>query len=92
MLEKQIEKTVCDYAKLKGFLVYKFSSPAHRGVPDRMFITQEGHVFFIEFKRKGNKPTPIQEREIKKLIDHGVKAFVVDDVDSGKKLIDDANT
>ena len=38
MLEKDIEKAVCDYAKSKGVLTYKFSSPNHVGVPDRIFF------------------------------------------------------
>ena len=38
MLEKQIESKVCDYAKSKGVLAYKFTSPARAAVPDRLFI------------------------------------------------------
>ena len=38
MLEKQIERKVCDYAKNKGLLAYKFTSPARAAVPDRLFI------------------------------------------------------
>ena len=36
MLEKQIEAKVCEYAKTKGVLVYKFTSPARAAVPDRL--------------------------------------------------------
>jgi hypothetical protein len=32
-LEKVIEKKVCDYAKSKGFVVYKFVSVNNAGVP-----------------------------------------------------------
>ena len=42
LLEKQIERSVCDYAKSIGFLVYKFTSPERAAVPDRMFITPKG--------------------------------------------------
>ena len=49
MLEKQIEAKVCDYAKERGLLVYKFTSPNRMAVPDRMFIRPDGKVFFIEF-------------------------------------------
>jgi hypothetical protein len=34
-LEKVIEAKVNAYAQSKGFLVYKFTSPARRAVPDR---------------------------------------------------------
>lgn len=87
MLEKQIEKKVCDYAKEKGILVYKFSSPGHAAVPDRMFIFA-GQVMFIEFKRGGEKPTAPQEREHARIRNQDVKVFVIDDVEKGKKLID----
>lgn len=91
MLEKQIEAKVCAYAKEKGCLVYKFTSPGRASVPDRMFVYQ-GEVFFIEFKRKGKKPTVAQEREIGRLRDNGVRVWTVDDVDGGKWVIDWAIT
>lgn len=88
-LEKDIEKRVCDYAKSLDMLCYKFTSPSRRSVPDRMFITKAGVVFFIEFKRKGQKPTASQEVEIAKIRSQGVKCFVVDNVDQGKTILAD---
>lgn len=86
-LEKDIERRVCDYAKSLKMLVYKFTSPSRRSVPDRMFITAAGVVFFIEFKRLGQKPTPSQEVEICKIRATGVKAFVANSVEEGKKIV-----
>lgn len=88
MLEKHIEKKVSDYAKEQGLLGYKFTSPSRMAVPDRLFITEQGTVFFIEFKKSGKKPTPAQEREHLKLMGHNVKVFVIDDIDNGKAVID----
>ncbi len=88
MLEKDIEKKVCDYAKSKGVMAYKFTSPARAAVPDRLFIGPDGVIFFIEFKRGGQKPTEAQEREHNRLRGHKVNVFVVDNVDSGKMVID----
>ena len=88
MLEKQIEAKVCDYAKELGLGVYKFTSPARAAVPDRMFVRPDGVIFFIEFKRGGQKPTDAQEREHNRLRGHKVNVFVVDNVDSGKLVID----
>ena len=88
MLEKEIEKKVCDYAKSKGCLVYKFVSPAHRGVPDRMFITPKGRVFFIEFKAPGKKPTQLQEHEMGKINSAGGCAVWVDNVVGAKFHVD----
>ena len=87
MLEKQIEAKVCDYAKTKGMMVYKFTSPARAAVPDRLFI-YNGRVFFIEFKRGGQKPTDAQEREHDRLRQQKINVFVIDDVEKGKWVID----
>jgi len=87
-LEKIIEQKVCDYAKSKGCLVYKFTSPSRRSVPDRMFIAPGGRVFWIEFKRLGLKPTPGQEVEIEKIRSKGGIVCVADSVEQGKWVID----
>ncbi len=86
-LEKDIEKRVCQFAREKKFLCYKFTSPAQNHVPDRIFITPAGVVFMIEFKRRGKKPTPAQEIEIAKIRATGVQVNVVDNVESGKRII-----
>jgi len=87
-LEKAIEAKVCDHAKKLGCLVYKFTSPARRSVPDRLFILPGGKgVFFIEFKRKGQKPTPAQQVEIAKIRAQGASVFIVDAVAFGKFVI-----
>lgn len=88
MLEKQIETAVCQYAKDKGLLVYKFTSPNRAAVPDRLMVLPSGHIFFVEFKREGKKPTPAQAREHAKLSGHNVKVFIVDHIEHGKFIID----
>ena len=89
VLEKHIEAKVCDYAKQRGLLVYKFTSPARAAVPDRLFVLPGGRVFFIEFKREGQKPTPPQTREHARLQAHGVTVCVVDNVLDGLRVIDE---
>jgi hypothetical protein len=88
MLEKQIEAKVCDYAKTQNVLIYKFTSPSRMAVPDRMFVRPDGVIFFIEFKRAGQKPTPAQDREHNRLRGHKVNVFVVDNVENGMMVID----
>jgi len=87
-LEKDIEGKVVKYAKEQGCLVYKFTSPSRRSVPDRLFITPTGTVFFIEFKRLGEKPTASQEVEIEKIQLCDVAVRVADNVDDGKRFVD----
>jgi hypothetical protein len=88
MLEKQIEAKVCEYAKTKNVLVYKFTSPNRMAVPDRLFIRSDGRMWFVEFKRQGAKPTEAQEREHHRLRQHKVNVFVIDNVEKGKIMID----
>jgi hypothetical protein len=88
MLEKDIESKVCEYAKTKNVLVYKFTSPNRMAVPDRMLIRPDGHIWFVEFKREGAKPTPAQEREHHRLRQHKVSVFVIDNVEEGRLMID----
>ena len=88
MLEKQIESAVCDYARAKGVLAYKFTSPARSAVPDRLFIAPDGRMWFCEFKRGGQKPTPAQDREHTRLRQQQVNVFVIDNVIEGKNMID----
>jgi hypothetical protein len=88
MLEKEIEAKVCAYAKEKGFLHYKFTSPAHFGVPDRIFFGDMGTVFLIEFKREGGKPTPTQKREAQRLSRLSHRVYLIDTVEKGIEIID----
>lgn len=88
MLEAPIEKAVCSYAKDKGWLPYKFSSPNKRSVPDRIFINRNGFILFIEFKATGKQPTPAQNREFIRLTKQGCEVLVIDDIIKGKRMID----
>lgn len=85
-MEKDIERAVVKYAQARGVLVYKFTSPGRRHVPDRLFIVA-GRVFFIEFKDTGAKPRPGQLREAEKIKAQGVDVYFVDDIEKGKGVI-----
>jgi len=87
MLEKEIEKKVCDYAKKFDWVTFKFVSPSNRGVPDRIFMRQH-KMMFIEFKAKGKKPTNLQNLVAQTISKTGFEVFVVDNVDQGKGIID----
>lgn len=89
MLEKEIEKEVCDYARKKyGAMAYKFTSPARRNVPDRIIIFPSGRIIFIEFKATGKKTTSGQNREIARLRNREQTVYIVDTVDDGICIID----
>lgn len=88
MKESKIEKSVCDYAKNKGWLVYKFSSPNNKGVPDRIFM-RRGIMFFMEFKSFGKSATNLQIFVMMKIERIGFKCYVIDNVEEGKRVVDD---
>ena len=86
MLEKTIERKVCEKAKLAGWLTYKWVSPAQAGVPDRIFIRQ-GEVVFIEFKAPGRTTTPLQDHTIKKLRGEGMNVHICDSVEGASNAL-----
>lgn len=88
MLEKDIERRVGDYAKKLGVKTYKFTSPSQRSVPDRIYVFPNGVLFFIEFKRYGEKPTRGQEIELDALAGRGQRVAIIDNVEDGKALVD----
>lgn len=90
MREKDIEKTVVARARRRGLLVYKWAGVNQRGVPDDIFITRRGFVFFVEFKATGkrHKLTPLQTRRVHELRQQGCTVFVVADVAEGHFIVD----
>jgi hypothetical protein len=87
--EASIEKAVCEYARARDCMVRKMNGLGYAGWPDRMFITATGHVFWIEFKRPGYEPTPVQYALHERLRDRLHEVFVVDDVAEGKKIVEE---
>ena len=87
MRESFIEKTVTAYARGKGWLAFKFSSPGNKAVPDRLYI-KGGLTIYIEFKAPNKKPTKLQAHTHKKMIEHGAKVFVVDSIAGGENVFD----
>ena len=85
MRESTIEKAVNDYAKLQGWLHYKFTSPSSKGVPDAIYF-REGRTMLIEFKALGKTPSKLQQHHIDKLKAQLIPVYVVDSVQSGKDI------
>lgn len=77
MLEKDIEGSVCRWAKTKKFLVVKVKF-VDIGYPDRLFISPKGHTIFIEFKKPGEKPDPIQNYRLSQLRMRNIPAYLAD--------------
>ena len=61
MLEKQIEAHLVKRVKALGGVAYKFTSPAHRGVADRVVCLPDGSTWFVELKTEGGRLSPLQK-------------------------------
>ena len=87
MREKQIEqKLVKEIKKLNG-LCLKLTCPGFAGMPDRLILLPTGRIGFVEVKRKGEKPRPIQITRHKLLKSLGFKVYVLDDEKQTKEVI-----
>lgn len=67
MLEKEIEGWLRKRLRESGCLCYKFISPGNTGVPDRIVITREGRVIFVELKTDKGRLSKLQQAHIQKL-------------------------
>ena len=61
MLEKQMEAYFVKKVKELGGVAYKFTSPAHRGVADRIVCLPNGRVWFVELKTEKGRLSALQE-------------------------------
>lgn len=86
MKESLIEKTICNYAKIKGWKDYKFTSPNNRAVPDRIFF-KKGRCILIEFKAPGKDATRLQKKTLEEFSDNGFSTAIIDSIEEGKKFI-----
>ena len=83
MREKTIEKKLVQAVKVMGGIAPKFTSPGFDGMPDRLVLLPHGKFAFIEVKRHGEKPRPLQEARHGLLRRLGFKVYVFDD---GEKI------
>lgn len=68
-MEKDIEAYLVCKVKERGGVAYKFTSPAHRGVADRV-VCLPGQTWFVELKAPGGRLTALQTlfgREMERL-------------------------
>lgn len=86
MRESTIEKAVRQFAKDNGCIALKLASEGDRGKPDRLFL-KNGKVLFIEFKKDGAKPDPLQLKWQTDLRAQGFAAEWTDNIGEGMDLI-----
>ena len=89
MNEKLIERKLRESVKKLGGLALKFSSPYHRGMPDRIILMPENRIAFAELKTTGKKPTELQKKAIAELRALGFKAEVIDSQEGLNKFLEE---
>jgi Holliday junction resolvase len=80
--EKTLQAQIVKRLQSKGHIVYKFASPAHRGVPDLLVIA-DGRVVFLEVKHPNGKGrlSKLQEITINEMRQHGGEVHVINSLE-----------
>jgi hypothetical protein len=60
MLERDVEAYFRREVAAQGGVAFKFVSPSHRGVSDRI-VCLHGQTWFVELKRPGGRLSPLQK-------------------------------
>ncbi len=60
--ESAVERLLKTETEKLGGLIYKWSSPAQRGVPDRIIVWPGAYVHFVEVKAEFGQVSPMQRR------------------------------
>lgn len=77
MTEKALEKLFVRKVQEHGGLAYKFVSPGNAGVPDRIVITPDGEVWFVELKTATGRLSMLQHYQIFRLTNYGCNVLVL---------------
>ena len=92
MLEKEIEKKLVTAVRMMDGVAVKFVSPGYAGMPDRLVLLPGGRMAFVEVKRPGEQPRPLQKARHRMLQRLGFKVYVLDSVEKIERIIDAIRT
>lgn len=74
--ESAIQAAIIGRYERNGYSVVKIGLCNKQGFPDLMAL-KEGKVLFIEVKRPGQKPRPLQEYRHKELREQGFEVLIL---------------
>ena len=89
MLEKEIERRMVQTVRERGGLCYKFVSPSNPGVPDRIIITPNGQVVFVELKTETGRLAKIQAWQLDEMRKRGADVRVANGWPAVKALLEE---
>ena len=92
MREKTLERRLAEAVKAMGGIAPKFVSPGFAGMPDRLVLLPGGKCGFVEVKRRGEKPRPLQEARHGMLKRLGFKVYVLDCVGQIEEVLHEIST
>lgn len=78
MRERIIENRLVREVSKRGGLALKFVSPGRNGAPDRIVLTNDGRVAFVELKAPGKPLRPLQRKWAGTLLSMGQKFYKLD--------------
>lgn len=80
-LEKKVQTKIKKYLENKGWKVLKVIQLSENGYPDILAL-KDGQAIWIEVKRPGAKPRPLQVHRIDQLKKMGFVAFYADKLET----------
>lgn len=84
--ESQTQADARDYAKIRGWLAIKVTTPSKNGWPDFYYLRRGRHVW-VEWKKFGEEPDPHQIERIREIKEHGGEVYVFDNLEDFKKVM-----
>lgn len=88
MQESEVERYLVKQVKRNGGWALKLVSPGVSGVPDRLVLMPMGWLVFVEVKRPGGTPRPLQAAVHRRLKGLGFDVITIDCKEDVDDLMD----
>jgi hypothetical protein len=89
MLENRIEQSLVQGVKARGGMCLKFTSPGNPGVPDRIVLTPDGRIYFVELKTEIGRLQNIQKWMLGQFEQRGANVRVLKGADAVKSFLEE---
>lgn len=90
MIESQVERYLHSKVTANYGMCLKFVSPGTVGVPDRIVI-HRGRIMFVELKRPGEKPRPLQQVRARQMRAAGARVYCISTTDQVDRFVNELN-
>lgn len=90
MIESQVERYLHSKVTANYGMCLKFVSPGTVGVPDRIVI-HRGRILFVELKRPGEKPRPLQKVRARQMRAAGAMVYCISTTEQVDQFVNELN-